>query len=79
MKSLHMVAWILVIVGGLNWLLIGLGGFAGADWNVVHLILGSWPALEWIVYILVGISAVYEIVTHKKNCAVCMASSKPAM
>lgn len=71
MKNLHMVAWILVMVGGLNWLLVGLGGFVGGNWNVVNLILGSWPQVEWLVYILVGLSAVYEIATHKGNCKQC--------
>ncbi len=73
MKNLHMVAWILLIVGGLNWLLVGLGGFMGANWNVVSMILGSWPQVEWFVYILVGLSAVYEVVTHKGNCKHCSA------
>jgi uncharacterized membrane protein YuzA (DUF378 family) len=71
MKALHMIAWILVMIGGLNWLLIGLGGFFGGNWNVVNLLLGAWPQVEWIVYILVGLSAVYEIVMHKANCRVC--------
>jgi len=78
MKSLHMVAWVLVMIGGINWLLIGIGGFIGADWNVVHLILGSLPTIEWLVYILVGLSAVYEIVKHKNNCKECSAP-KPGM
>ncbi|HTR18823.1 MAG TPA: DUF378 domain-containing protein [Candidatus Paceibacterota bacterium] len=65
MKTLHMVTWILLVIGGLNWLLVGLGGFFGGNWNVVNLLLGSWPQVEWLVYILVGLSAVYEIVTHK--------------
>lgn len=73
--KLHMVAWILVIIGGLNWLLVGLGGFMGGNWNLVNLILGSWPMLEWLVYILVGASAVYEIVTHKSNCKACMSGA----
>ncbi|MBI4093425.1 DUF378 domain-containing protein [Candidatus Kaiserbacteria bacterium] len=72
---MHMVTWILVMVGGVNWLLVGLGGFMAADWNLVHLVLGSLPALEWLVYILVGLSAVYEIFTHKKNCRMCGSSS----
>ncbi len=71
MKNVHMAAWILVIIGGLNWGLMGLGGFLGSSWNVVHMILGSWPAVEWLVYVLVGLSAVYEIATHKKNCRQC--------
>ena len=70
-KSLHMVSWILIIVGGLNWGLVGLGGFLGGNWNVVNMLLGSMPMVEWLVYVLVGLSAVYEIVSHKKNCRLC--------
>jgi hypothetical protein len=61
---LNGIACVLVVVGALNWGLVGLGGFMGSDWNVVHLILGAWPAVEWLVYILVGISAV----VHLKSC-----------
>lgn len=74
MKILHMIAFILLIIGGLNWGLVGLGGFVGADWNVVNMILGSWPPIEWIVYILVGLSAIWLGVTHKKDCKACSAS-----
>lgn len=72
MKILHMIAFILAMVGALNWGLIGLGWFAGgADWNVVHLLLGSWMQLEAIVYVLVGLSAVWLIIMHRKECRVC--------
>jgi uncharacterized protein len=71
MKILHMIAFILLVIGGLNWGLIGLGGFAGADWNVVNMILGSWPQVEWIVYVLVGLSAIWLAVTHKSDCKTC--------
>lgn len=71
MKNLHMVTFLLLVVGGINWLLIGLGGFAGSNWNVVGMIFGSWPMLEWLIYILVGLSAVYEVATHKKVCKEC--------
>jgi uncharacterized membrane protein YuzA (DUF378 family) len=73
MKSLHCIAFILVIVGGLNWLLIGLGG-----WNVVDLLLGAWPWLESLVYILVGLSALILIFTHKKSCKMCEAGAPMA-
>jgi len=57
-----LIAKILVIVGGVNWGLVGLGMFLGSqNWNVVNLILGSLPTLEAIVYLLVGISAVVLI------------------
>jgi uncharacterized membrane protein YuzA (DUF378 family) len=73
MKILHMVAFILLVVGGLNWGLVGLGDFAGANWNLVNLLLGSWPSIEWTVYVLVGISAVWLLITHKKSCKECSA------
>lgn len=79
MKTVHMVAWILTIVGAINWGLAGLGGFLGGNWNLVNLILGSWPAVEWLVYVLVGVSGVYELLTHRKNCKVCGGGMSAAM
>jgi uncharacterized membrane protein YuzA (DUF378 family) len=73
MKALHMIAFILLVIGGLNWGLVGIGGFAGANWNVVNLLLGSWPSVEWIVYILVGLSALWLVIGHKKDCRTCSA------
>ena len=61
------VAWVLVIVGAINWGLVGLGGFFGGDWNVVHMILGSLPAIEWIVYALVGVAGVWSLIPAKKE------------
>lgn len=61
MKSLHMIAWILVIVGALNW------GLVAFNFNLVEFLVGKWPTLENLVYILVGVSALYELFTHKKS------------
>lgn len=66
-----MLSFLLVIIGGLNWGLVGLGGFMGSDWNVVHMILGSWPSIEWLVYVLVGVGALILLFTHKKDCRTC--------
>ena len=76
MKILHMIAFILVIIGGLNWGLVGLGWIVGggANWNVVELLLGAGSTLSGIVYILVGLSAVWLGVTHKKDCKACSAA-----
>ena len=63
------LACLLVIIGALNWGLIGLGGFVGSDWNVVHMVLGSWPKVEWIVYVLVGVGGVLKIFGSKCPCA----------
>ena len=73
MKALHMIGFILLAIGGLNWGLVGLGWVVGngADWNVVHKILGSSSMLEGIVYILVGLSAVWLLIDHKKTCRYC--------
>ena len=71
----HMVAFLLAIVGALNWGLVGLGWLVGngADWNVVHMLLGSSMQLEAAVYVLVGLSAVWLVVMHKKDCKMCVA------
>ncbi len=60
------IAWWLLIIGGINWGLVGVGGFVGGDWNVVHLILGSVAWLEWLVYVLVGLSALWLLIPEKK-------------
>jgi len=67
MKTVELIGYILVMVGALNWGLIGLGGFMGADWNVVSMLLGAWPQVEWLVYILVGLSAVWMLVSRSKS------------
>lgn len=64
-KYVHMVAFILVIVGGLNW------GLMVFDMNLVSMIVGAWPMLEQAVYALVGLSAIYLVVTHKASCTMC--------
>lgn len=63
---MHMLAFILLIVGGLNWLLVGLIG-----WDVGQLFGGMGAAVSRIIYVLVGLAAVWEVATHKKNCAMC--------
>ena len=61
MKSLYATAFVLVIIGGLNWGLVALGSYMGSDWNVVNLILGSVSWLENLVYLLIGLSALLLI------------------
>ena len=65
-SALDWVSLILVIVGALNWGLVGLGMFVvGVDallsWNIVHLIFASVPIIEAIVYLLVGLAGLYEL------------------
>jgi len=56
----------LLIVGGINWGLVGLGMLMGRNLNVVNMLLGSWPTVEAIVYLLVGISTVIIIMPKKR-------------
>ena len=61
----HMVAFILLVIGGLNWLLVAF------HYNLVDMIFGAGSMLAMVVYILVGASAVEELVMHKKCCKMC--------
>lgn len=65
-KMLHMATYLLVVVGALNWGLVAL-----LNVNVVTLVFGSMPAVVKWVYVLVGVSAVYEFATHMGSCKVC--------
>jgi uncharacterized membrane protein YuzA (DUF378 family) len=58
---MHKIGCVLLVIGGLNWGLIGIGMLMGSDFNVVHMILGSVPTLEAVVYILVGVAAIMKI------------------
>ena len=70
-KELHMVAVVLVVVGAVNWGLVGMFQF-----DVVELLLGAWPMLVNFVYILVGLSGIYLAVTHREDCKVCSGKKK---
>lgn len=71
-KGLHMVSFILLVVGGLNWLLVGL-----FSWDIGVLLGGMSSALSRLVYVLVGLAAIYEVATHKSRCKACEKSSAP--
>jgi len=59
--KLNVIGWIaliLVVIGGINWGLVGLFSF-----NLVGAIFGSMSVISRIIYILVGLSAIYMIFT----------------
>ncbi len=60
-SALDWIALILLIIGGLNWGIIGIGALIGTSLNIVNIILGSIPTLENIVYVLVGLAGLYTI------------------
>jgi hypothetical protein len=57
MKTIKIIAIILVVIGGLNWGLVGLFNF-----DLVAAIFGAMSVISRIVYILVGLSAIYLVV-----------------
>ena len=77
----HLVSKILLIIGGINWGLVGVGMLLGKDLNVVKMLLGSMPTLEAIVYILVGVAGLLYIFgcrcsQCKAACANCCVEDK---
>lgn len=58
MKTVDIVAAVLLVVGGLNWGLVG-----AANFDLVAAIFGRGSAFANVVYVLVGIAALYQIVS----------------
>jgi uncharacterized protein len=57
MKILNLTTLALVVIGGLNWGLVGL-----FNWDLVATILGASSAPSRVVYGLVGLSALWQLV-----------------
>ena len=57
MRAVNSVALLLIIIGGLNWGLVG-----AFDFNLVDTLFGEGSALSRIVYIVVGLAALYELI-----------------
>lgn len=61
MATVNKVAMLLVLVGALNWGLVGL-----LNLNLVNILFGSMEVVERVVYILVGASAVLGLLNMSK-------------
>ena len=61
MKALNGIALTLVIIGAINWLLIGVFKF-----NLVDTLFGSLSVLTRIIYIIVGIAGLWSIALYSK-------------
>ena len=74
--TISKIAKVLIVIGAINWGLVGLGMLLGKGdaWNLVRMILGSMPALEAIVYVLVGVAGIASMFGCKcKTCMTCQA------
>ncbi len=58
MRIINIIAYILVIIGGINWFIIGVSGF-----DLVAGIFGTLSVVSRIIYILVGLSAMWLIIS----------------
>ena len=74
MKALHGITFILLVIGGLNWLLVGLVG-----WDISQWLGGMDSLVARVIYILVGLSGVYMVISHKQTCKYCMGGSSSGM
>ena len=61
LSTMEMTALVLTIIGGVNWGLVGL-----INLNIVSMVVGDMTVLSRVVYILVGLSAVYVVLMMKK-------------
>ncbi|OGI15049.1 MAG: hypothetical protein A3E38_03225 [Candidatus Moranbacteria bacterium RIFCSPHIGHO2_12_FULL_54_9] len=68
--QLHKITFILLVIGGLNWLSLGL-----FQWEIGTLFGGQMELVSRVIYVLVGAAAVYEVLTHRTNCKACGASA----
>jgi uncharacterized membrane protein YuzA (DUF378 family) len=70
MKAMDIVTLLLLIIGGLNWGLIGLLQF-----DLIGTIFGFAPIIARIIYILVGLAAIYQLLPLMRM----MSSPQPMM
>lgn len=62
MKYIPTAAMVLIILGALNWGLVGIGVYMGnQNWNVIELIFNSWPGMVNLVYVLIGIAGAWAL------------------
>jgi uncharacterized protein len=60
MKSMDVIAAVLLVIGGVNWGLVGLLGFDLVAWITGAGVFGAQNALGTLVYVLVGLAAIYQ-------------------
>ncbi|PIR42714.1 DUF378 domain-containing protein [candidate division WWE3 bacterium CG_4_9_14_0_2_um_filter_35_11] len=70
MKEIHMLTFTMVIVGALNWGLVG-----ALNINLVNMLFGGFASLETVIYLLVGVSAIAEVIMHANCCKWCALES----
>ena len=62
MRAINLITQLLVTIGGINWGLVGLFGF-----DLVATLFGEMSTLSRIVYVLVGASALWQLIPFFKG------------
>jgi uncharacterized membrane protein YuzA (DUF378 family) len=57
--NFNCIAKVLLVIGGLNLGVIGAGMLSGNEWDLLNSLLGSWPTVEGLVYLVVGLCALW--------------------
>src|SRR3989338_9811626 len=83
MCDFAMIGKVLLIIGGINWGLIGYGIFTDSNinMNAIHWLLGAVPSVEAVLYILIGVAAIMKICgcgcnRCKEGCKACGVDGK---
>lgn len=69
---LHKITFWLLVIGGLNWLVFGI-----LSYDIGSLLGGMGSIYARIIYIVVGLAAIYELVMHAKTCKMCGKTGMP--
>jgi hypothetical protein len=65
MKTIDAIAFWLVILGGLTW-----GVWGALQWNIIDYFFDQ-TRVDFILYVLIGVSSIYLVVRKCKNCCFC--------
>jgi uncharacterized protein len=67
---MYIIAFGLLVIGGLNWLLVGLLG-----WDIGQFFGGTEALISRVIYIVIGLAAIIAIFTRKQACKNCCKNS----
>jgi len=72
-KWLHIIAFVLVVIGAIDLGLFGLfpADATGQGFDILQKVFGFSPTLLEVICVLIGISGIYLLVVHRKECLVC--------
>jgi len=62
MKYIPTIAMVLIILGAINWGLIGVGAYMGGqNWNLVEILFKQWPEVINLAYVVIGVAGIWAL------------------